>query len=152
MTTMKKKVVTFGILFGSLLASISLFAHHGTGVSYDMNKVVVLKGVVKEFVFQNPHSQLYFDVTDAKGNVARWAAEMRNPHVFEAEGFSKRFLLGKFAPGAAITVTGNPSKAGSPVLVFGKAVTADGWCLCNHQGGIGSDSPGVRGGTSRDDN
>ena len=147
---MKNAAVSLAMLAGFLLVSVSLFAHHGTGISYDMHKVVVLKGVVKEFVFQNPHSQLYFDVTDEKGKVAQWAAEMRNPHVFESEGFSKRFLLSKFAPGATITVTGNPSKAGAPVLVFGKAVTADGWCLCNHQGGIGSDSPGVPGGTSRD--
>jgi len=69
---------------------------------------------------------------------------------FEPFGLTKHFLLSKFAPGAAITVTANPSKAGTPVLVFGKAVTADRWCLCNHQGGIGSDALGVIGGTGRD--
>jgi len=143
---MKKALLTIVVFVSCLTFSIAVFAHHGTGVSYDMHKVVVLKGVVKEFVFQNPHSQLYFDVTDEKGNMVRWAAEMRNPRNFESYGFSKRFLLGKFAPGATVTVTGNPSKAGTPVLVFGKAVTADGWCLCNHQGGIGSDAPGVVGG------
>jgi len=149
---MKHSAIGLGMLACFLAASVSLFAHHGTGISYDMHKVVVLKGGVKEFVFQNPHSQLFFDVTDEKGNVAHWAAEMRNPRNFESYGYTKKFLLGKFAPGSTITVTGNPSKAGSPVLVFGKAVMADGWCLCNHQGGIGSDSPGVPGGTSRDDN
>jgi len=149
---MKHSAIGLGMLGCFLAASVSLFAHHGTGISYDMHKVVVLKGVVKEFVFQNPHSQLFFDVTDEKGNVAHWAAEMRNPRNFESYGYTKKFLLGKFAPGSTIIVTGNPSKAGSPVLVFGKAVMADGWCLCNHQGGIGSDAPGVPGGTSRDDN
>ena len=147
---MKNAAGGLALLAGFLMASVSLFAHHGTGVSYDMHKVVVLKGVVKEFVFQNPHSQLYFDVTDEKGNVAHWGAEMRNPRNFESFGLTKRFLLGKFAPGATVTVTGNPSKAGTPALVFGKAVTADGWCLCNHQGGIGSEAPGVVGGTSGD--
>jgi Family of unknown function (DUF6152) len=152
---MKKIAVIFGMSLFSLLACVSLFAHHGTGISYDMHKVVVLKGVVKEFVIENPHSRLFFDVTDEKGNVAHWAAEMRNPRNLESYGYTRHFLLEKFAPGAPITVTGNPSKAGAPVLVFGSAVTADGWCLCNHQGGIGSDSPGVPGGTSgtvRDDN
>ena len=143
---MKKIVPIVAMLSCSVLLSISVFAHHGTGVSYDMHKVVVLKGMVKEFVFQNPHSQLYFDVTDEKGSVAHWSAEMRNPRNFESYGFTKRFLQGKFAPGATVTVTGNPSKAGTTVLVFGRAVTADGWCLCNHQGGIGSDAPGVVGG------
>ena len=34
--------------------------------------------------------------------------------------------------------------SGAPVLVFGKAVLADGWCLCNHEGGVGSDAPGAK--------
>jgi hypothetical protein len=141
-----KKTAVLGIFLCSLLASVPLLAHHGTGISYDMQKVVVLKGTVKEFVMQNPHSQLYFNVKDDKGNEVTWAAEMRNPRNLESFGYTKQFLLTKFAPGAPITVTGNPSKAGSPVLVFGRAVTTDGWCLCNHQGGIGSDAPGIVGG------
>ena len=96
---MKNTAISLGMSC-FLAASVSLFAHHGTGISYDMHKVVVLKGVVKEFVIQNPHSQLYFDVTDEKGNVAHWAAEMRNPRNFESYGYTKKFLLGKFAPGA----------------------------------------------------
>ena len=143
---MKKTPVIFGMFLCSLLASASLLAHHGTGISYDMHKVVVLKGTVKEFVMQNPHSQLYFNVKDEKGNMVTWAAEMRNPRNLESYGYTKRFMLTKFAPGAPVTVTGNPSRAGTPVLVFGRAVTADGWCLCNHQGGIGSDAPGITGG------
>jgi hypothetical protein len=68
-----------GVILGMLVVSSPLMAHHGTGVSYDMKKVIALKGVVTRFAFANPHSQLYFDVTDDKGNVAHWAAEMRAP-------------------------------------------------------------------------
>ena len=141
-----KSVLSVTLLVGFLMLSVSMFAHHGTGVSYDMHKVVVLKGVVKDFALRNPHSQLYFDVTDDKGQVVQWAAEMRAPANLRSYGHSRQELMTKFAPGATVTITGNPSKAGSPVLVFGKAVTADGWCLCNHEGGIGSDTPGVPGG------
>ena len=142
----RKLVLSVTLLMGFLMLSVSMFAHHGTGVSYDMHKVVVLKGVVKEFALRNPHSQLYFDVTDDKGQVMQWAAEMRAPANLRSYGHSRQELMTKFAPGATVTITGNPSRAGSPVLVFGKAVTADGWCLCNHEGGIGSDTPGVPGG------
>jgi hypothetical protein len=38
-----------------------------------------------------------------------------------------------------------PSSAGTPVLLFGKAVAADGWCFCDHASGPGSDAPGVVG-------
>lgn len=145
-----KFIVSLAAVFGFFILSVSLSAHHGTGVSYDMHKVLVLKGVVTRFAFSNPHSQLYFDVTDEKGTVAHWAAEMRAPGNLRSYGHSRDELMEKFAPGASITITGNPSKVGAPVLVFGKAVTADGWCLCNHEGGIGSDAPGVVGGTARE--
>ena len=77
---MRTKVSGYiGVILGLLILSAPLMAHHGTGVSYDMKKVVAMKGVVTRFAFANPHSQLYFDVTDDKGNVAHWAAEMRAP-------------------------------------------------------------------------
>ena len=142
---MKKRLVSLAVLSVFLTVSASLFAHHGTGTSYDLHKVLVLKGVVTRFNFANPHSQLYFDVTDDQGKVVHWSAEMRNPHSMQSYGYTKRVLLEKLAAGAAITVTGNISKAGTPVLLFGKGVTADGWCLCDHAGGPGSDAPGVVG-------
>jgi hypothetical protein len=137
--SMKTKVGYVGLILALLTLSSSLMAHHGTGVSYDMKKVIALKGVITRFAFANPHSQLYFDVTDDKGNVAHWAAEMRAPGNLLAEGYTRRGLLEKLAPGTPITVTGNPSKSGAPVLVFSKAVLGDGYCICNHDGGIGND-------------
>ncbi len=142
---MKKSFVVatlVGLVVGLMVPGL-LFAHHGTGASYDMHKVVVLKGVVTQFNFSNPHSQLYFDVTDDSGKVAHWSAEMRNPRNLEAQGHTRKELMNEFAAGATVEVTGNPSKAGTPVLVLGKAVTADGWCLCKQ---AGSDAPGVVGG------
>ena len=141
---MKKSVLVLAVL-ASFLMGTSLFAHHGTGTSYDMHKVIVVKGVVTKFVMSNPHSQMYFDVTDDKGETEHWSAEMRNPRNLESAGHTRKELEGKFSPGAQITITGNPSKAGTPVLVFGKATTADGWCLCDHDGGIGSLDPGQAG-------
>jgi len=142
---MKKFAFIFGALLFSSLASASLFAHHGTGVSYDMHKTIVLKGVITKFVFANPHSQLYFDVTDDKGNVAHWATEMSNPFNLEAHGHSRKELMGKFEPGTAVTVTGSPSKGGTPVVLFGKAVVGD-WCLCNDPRGGVDDVPDGAGG------
>jgi hypothetical protein len=139
----KSAVILSGVL--SLLAvAVPLFAHHGTAIFYDIHKVLILKGSVTSFKYANPHSQLYFDVTDDKGKVTHWAAEMRNPRNLESYGHSQKELNEKFAPGTVITVTGNPSRAGAPVVEFGKAVrAADGWCLCNHEGGIGSEAPGA---------
>lgn len=142
---MKKSLVVaalVGFVTGLMVPSL-LFAHHGTGTSYDMHKVVVLNGVITQFNFANPHSQLYFDVADEDGKVTHWSAEMRNPRNLEAQGHTRKELTTELAAGSKVEVTGNPSKAGTPVLVLGKAVTADGWCLCKQ---AGSDAPGVVGG------
>ena len=138
-----RKSVLVAALLGFVMVPGLLFAHHGTGTSYDMHKVVVLKGVITNFNFANPHSQLYFDVTDDKGDVTHWSAEMRNPRNLEAQGHTRKELTTKLSSGVKVEVTGNPSKAGTPVLVLGKAVTDDGWCLCKQ---AGSDAPGVVGG------
>jgi uncharacterized protein DUF6152 len=138
-----KSAAILAILLSFLTVAVPLFAHHGTAVSYNIHKVLILKGTVAHFAFSNPHSQLYFNVTDDKGKVTEWAAEMRNPRNLQSFGHTQRELNQKFAPGTPVTVTGNPSKSGAPVLVFGKAVLADGWCLCNHEGGVGSDAPGA---------
>jgi Family of unknown function (DUF6152) len=132
---MKARLAVILAVACGMLMGTQLFAHHGTGISYDMHKTVVVKGVITKFAFQNPHSQLYFDVTDAQGNMVHWAAEMRAPGNLEANGYTRKQLMEKLAPGAAVEVTGNPSKAGSPVMVFVKATLADGWCMCNDAGG-----------------
>lgn len=132
--------VVLAVALGMLMGT-QLFAHHGTGISYDMKKTLTVKGVITKFAFQNPHSQLYFDAKDDQGNIVHWAAEMRAPGNLEANGYTRKELLEKLAPGANIAVTGNPSKAGSPVMVFIKATLDDGWCLCNDAGG-GKDTEG----------
>src|SRR5262245_19779650 len=56
---------TFFLVISSiLLTTISLSAHHGTAASYDSTRSLTLTGTVTEFVFSNPHAQLYFDVKD----------------------------------------------------------------------------------------
>src|ERR1041385_7359255 len=130
----RKALVTLGFV-ALCIISISAFAHHGTQISDDMNKAVDLKGVVTKFAWLNPHSQLYFDVKDKDGKTVQWAAEMRAPGNLIAEGYTRKELMEKLKPGTEVTVTGNPSKAGAPVVVFIKLTTADGYCLCNNGGG-----------------
>jgi hypothetical protein len=129
-----RTLIAFGIVTFFVI-SISAFAHHGTGISYDMNKSVNLKGVITKFEWLNPHSQLYFDVKDKDGNTVSWAAEMRAPGNLIAEGYTRKDLMEKLKPGTEVTVTGNPSKVGAPVVVFIKLMTASGYCLCSNAGG-----------------
>ena len=51
-----------------------LLAHHGSAI-YDESKAVIVKGVVTEWVWANPHCLLEFDVKDDKGTSVHWTAE-----------------------------------------------------------------------------
>jgi Family of unknown function (DUF6152) len=108
-----------------LLTGIPLFAHHGTGVAYDTEKTVTLKGTVTEWIWANPHCGLLFDVTDEAGNVVHWGAEMGNPHALSQSGFSKDV----FKPGDKVTVSGHVAKSGAPRLTASRIVLADGHVL-----------------------
>ena len=140
---MKSKVLGALGVVSLFVISMSALAHHGTQISYDMNKAVDVKGVVTKFMWLNPHSQLYFEVKDKDGKTVTWAAEMRAPGNLIAEGYTRKELLEKLKPGTEVTVTGNPSKAGAPVVVFIKLTTGDGYCLCNNGGGGAVPKPGV---------
>jgi hypothetical protein len=123
---MKNYFIVICVAVGVLLMSVAASAHHGTGASYDLSKLVTVKGVITKFAWSNPHSQLYFDVTDDKGNIEHWSAEMNAPGNMERAGYTRRGMLELFKIGSDVTVSGFRSKAGTPVMVFSKAVLADG--------------------------
>jgi hypothetical protein len=65
---MKSKLVKFLALSAGLhLVCATMFAHHGTSVTYQVDKTITLTGTVTEFAYVYPHPQLYFDVKDANG-------------------------------------------------------------------------------------
>src|SRR5215472_5718597 len=99
---------------GLLMVCAPVFAHHGTGSSYDATKQVTFTGVVDQFIWANPHSQLFVNVTDDKGTVTRWGVEMNSPGVLARAGWTRRRLK----PGDKVTVTVHPSLAGTSVGVF----------------------------------
>src|SRR5580704_2243961 len=106
---MKMKMAMCLVLLGLLPVS-PIYAHHGSHVSYDMEKPVVLKGTVTEFVWSNPHSQIFFDVKDEKGDAVNWGAETANPSALAKSGWTRNSLK----PGDEVTVTVWPSKAHTP--------------------------------------
>jgi len=108
------------------LVAVSAFAHHGTFVSYDTKHPVTMNGVVAEYHFTNPHTQLYFDVTDDKGNVTRWAAEGPAPEIWVEAGWGKKRTEAALAPGTKITITLSPARNGKPVGAAARVVLANG--------------------------
>ena len=86
---MKSKLaILFAVIFSFLTVSAPLFAHHGNS-AYDMSKTVPMKATVTKFEYSNPHTQVYYDVTDDKGDVEHWVAETTNPAMLNRVGWSR---------------------------------------------------------------
>src|SRR5580698_5438970 len=120
-----KLIFVSAIVAGFSMIGAPLSAHHGTGVAYETDKEVTMKGTVVEWIWANPHCGILFDVTDDKGNVEHWGAELGNPHALSMSGLSKDILK----PGDKITISGHPAKSGAPRIEMQQFTMADGRTL-----------------------
>jgi len=119
---MKKLSFVLALMFGSLLASAPLLAHHGEA-NYDTDKVVAVKGTVTDFQFINPHTLISLDAKNDKGEIEKWSCEARSPGMLvRVGGWDKQTLK----PGDVITVFGYRARNGSPVMRLQKITLADG--------------------------
>ena len=93
-----------------LLFAAPLLAHHSFGAEYDASKPITVSGVLTRIEWTNPHSFIYIDVTDEKGNVANWKLEGYPPNVLYRNGWKKDLTM---KPGDRITVSGWRARDGS---------------------------------------
>jgi len=119
---MKKLIISLAIIFGVLVASGPLLAHHGEA-NYDTTKVVSVKGTVTEFSFINPHVQISLDVKNEKGEIEKWVGEARSPSMLaRIDGWDKNTVK----VGDVITASGHRTKNGTNFLRLMKIVLPDG--------------------------
>jgi hypothetical protein len=120
----RKLLIAWAAAVGFLVVSVPMFAHHGNA-AYDDKHPITLKGTVTEFVWANPHTQIYFDAKDEKGNVAHWSCETLSPGKLLRSGWTKDAVK----PGDEITITLIPAKSGAPVGFLHKLELPDGKAL-----------------------
>ena len=96
---------SIAILFMALSTSAAI-AHHGTAGQFDHSASLEVSGVVTKLRFVNPHSYVYFDVTNEDGTVDNWRCEMRAATVLKRSGWSADM----FPPGTAIHISGVPAR------------------------------------------
>ena len=107
-----------------LAVAVPMFAHHGTA-AFDTSKMVTVKGTVTEFVFLNPHCQVYFEVKNEKGETEKWQGELTAPNKLARAGWTKKTLQ----PGDQIEVSGFRVASGANTLWLRKVVDAKGESL-----------------------
>jgi translation initiation factor IF-1 len=119
-------IVAFIILAVVLLQPASVLSHHSNS-AYEVQKVITITGVVKEFVWSNPHTWLYVIVDDGHGGKVEWACEGRAPGILGRAGWTRNSLK----PGDTVTVDMSPAKNGSKTSIIARVTKADGTILSN---------------------
>jgi len=106
-----------------LLAAVSATAHHAAA-GIDRTTTKELKGTIKAFSWQNPHSWMEVEVlTD--GKVVVWTVEMTAPSYLVRAGWKASTVK----PGDEVKVTVRPLKNGDPGGLFVSVTLADGRTL-----------------------
>jgi hypothetical protein len=121
---MIKRTLGFVVLC-SLMASVSLQAHHSLAGVYDMKKDMELSGAVDSVKFVNPHGSLTVAVKNADGSSTNWVLTLGSATALAQRG------IGKTGPNALhtgdkITVKFLPAKDGSPLGFLKTVVMPDG--------------------------
>ena len=109
---MKFKKTTFvGVAAGFLLMASSLIAHHGQA-NYNVKESVTVSGTVTDFQFVNPHSLVFLECKDDKGQAEKWQGELTSPNHLVRAGWKKNSLK----PGDQVTMTGFRAMNGAPSM------------------------------------
>ena len=120
---MKLKFATIGLGAALLVGALPVLAHHSFAAEYDQSKRVTIKDATfVKLDFVNPHSWVYFDVTDEKGVVQHWRGELGPPNGLYRNGLRPNM----FKPGEKISISGNLAKDASNMMWAGSFNTADG--------------------------
>lgn len=97
------------LLAAGLVFSVQGLAHH-SGAMFDRERTITITGVVREFLWNNPHCSIKLEVTQPGGEPALWAIEMNAPGNLQREGWKRTTLHG----GDKVTLTVNPLRTGQP--------------------------------------
>src|SRR5271154_3431258 len=94
------------MILSFLAICIPMFAHHGTAGVYDFTHRITTKATVTQYIWANPHVQIYFTLKNDKGEEETWGVETVSPGNALANGWTKN----SFKPGDQLLVSFVPAK------------------------------------------
>lgn len=124
---MKKRILLFCASAVLLAGGVQVFAHHSFTAAYDSTKRVTIEGVVKEFVWRNPHSYVRIDITTKEGTTENWTLEWGSSNQLSAAKYPvTRTTL---RAGDKIIANGEPGRdpEARRVRIFTLKRPVDGW-------------------------
>lgn len=119
---MISRILAVCLVFVVAVASAS--AHHAAA-GIDRTTTKELKGTIKAFSWQNPHSWMEVEVLGEGGTLVTWTVEMTAPSYLVRAGWKASTVK----PGDEVRVTVRPLKNGDPGGLFVSVTLADGRTL-----------------------
>jgi len=116
------KKIFLALLF--IVIAIPAEAHHSFLSIYDQDSVSTIEGVVTEVWFENPHSRVYIEATNADGSRTVWESETYPRNILVRRGWNHDDLK----VGDEVVLTGRQAKNGSNRMQMLTLVRpSDGW-------------------------
>ena len=112
--------VTVAAVAALLVTAAPVVAHHSAAAAYDESKRVETQGTVMRVLLKNPHSWVFLDAVDEKGQKVEWQIEM-------AAAASIGWTPATLPVGTEVKVGGHPSRApGSHGMTAARFTRLDG--------------------------
>src|SRR6476661_4386852 len=110
----RRPLLALAVAVGIALAAAPMLAHHSRAM-FDMGKNITYRGIVEEYRWQNPHSQIVVSVGAGaadRSTVGTWTIEASAVSIMTSSGWTPS----TYKPGDPITVVAHPNMGGSNVV------------------------------------
>ena len=119
---MKFRVLMMATTSLLLIMQGPALGHHSFSVEFTVEETAVIKGVVAEVWFKNPHARYYIDVQNNDGEIERWDTRASSPSLLVRKGWTKATI----AAGDEVTIKGHVGREDKRLLSIIWIELADG--------------------------
>jgi hypothetical protein len=106
------------VALGAVALLIPIAHAHHSPASFDLNKSITVRGLVKKVEWFNPHVYVFIEETTSTGQKVEWEIEVLPPMALRGSGWTKETLRA----GDTMVVNGNPAKSPNSKELFPRAI------------------------------